>query len=113
MASITIEVPDQLANVFNDYGDQLPIIIEMGMSRLAPLSTKAYMEAIELLTQSPSLEKIAQFRFSAEIETRIGELLEKNASDQLSKAEAVELDRLVQLEEQLQIVKTNAKLKLQ
>jgi uncharacterized protein YnzC (UPF0291/DUF896 family) len=53
-------------------------------------------------------EAIASFRFSNEIEARINELLEKNRTDKLSQAEAVELERLSQLEEQLQFVKANA-----
>ena len=112
MTTVTLELPDYLASVINDFGDQLPLILEMGMSRYAPLSTKAYMEAVDLLTQEPTPEKLATFRFSDEVETRINELLNKNRTSQLSKAEEVELDRLNQLDEQLQLVKVAAIVKL-
>jgi len=112
MTTITLEVPDYLARTINEIGDQLPLVLEMGISRFAPLSTKAYVEAITFLTQEPSLKKVAAFRFSDEVENRISELLEKNRNDNLSKAEEVELERLSLLEEQLQFVKATAFAKL-
>ena len=108
MATITLEIPDNLAKAIREAGDQLPLILEMGMSRLAPLSTQAYREALGLLTQDASAEAIAEFRFSDEIEERIHILLEKNKSDQLNRAEQVELERLVELEDQLQLLKATA-----
>lgn len=112
MTTITLEIPDHLAQAVHNMGEQLPIILEMGISRFAPLSTQAYREAITFLTQELPPEAIAAFRFSDEIENRINELLDKNRVDQLSQAEAVELERLSQLEEQLQLVKAAAFIKL-
>lgn len=112
MATITLEIPEHLAQTVNQLGEQLPIILEMGISRFAPLSTQAYREAITFLTQDMPPEAVAAFRFSDEIEERINELLDKNRADQLSQAEAVELERLTQLEEQLQLVKAVALAKL-
>jgi hypothetical protein len=107
MKSITLDIPDNLIEAVNDVGDQLPVVLEMGMSRYAPLSTQAYREAIAFLTQELPPEATASFRFSNEIEARINELLAKNRTDELSQAEAVELERLSQLKEQLQLVKVN------
>jgi hypothetical protein len=112
MTTITLEVPEYLAPTIAQIGDQLPLVLEMGMSRLAPVSTKAYMETLDLLTQHPTPEKIAAFRFSDEVETRINALLDKNNSGQISQAEEVELDRLCRIEEQLQLVKARAILEL-
>ena len=112
MTTITLEVPEHLAHTLNEIGDQLPLVLEMGISRYAPLSTKAYVEAITFLTQDPQPAELATFRFSDEVENRISELLEKNRNDTLSKAEEVELERLSLLEEQLQLVKATALAKL-
>jgi hypothetical protein len=112
MTTITLEVPEHLAHTLNEIGDQLPLVLEMGISRYAPLSTKAYVEAITFLTQDPQPAELAAFRFSDEVENRISELLEKNRNDTLSKAEEVELERLSLLEEQLQLVKAIALAKL-
>lgn len=108
MTTITLDIPEHLVPTINQIGDQLPLVLEMGVSRLAPVSTKAYMETIELLTQEPSSQQIVAFRFSDEVEARISELLQKNRVDQLSQAESVELDRLCRLEEQLQLLKAKA-----
>lgn len=108
MTTITLDIPAHLINAVNEIGDQLPIILEMGISRFAPLSTQAYREAIAFLTQDLPPEQVAAFRFSDEIEERISELLEKNRANQLSQAEEVELERLSLLEEQLEFVKATA-----
>jgi hypothetical protein len=83
----------------------------MGISRFAPLSTQAYREAIGFLAQEMTPEQIASFRFSEEVQVRVSDLLNKNRNDSLSKAEEVELERLSQLEEQLQLIKAKALLK--
>ena len=113
MTTLTVTVPDYLAQAIKNAGDQLPLVIEMGFSRFAPLSTQAYTEALALFTENPSPQAIAQLRFSAEIEGRIEDLLERNNNAELSKAEQVELERLTQLETQLQLVKAKAFARLQ
>ncbi|MEZ4594572.1 MAG: hypothetical protein R3D55_26020 [Chloroflexota bacterium] len=112
MTTITLELPDHLAQALKEMRDELPLVLEMGVSRFAPLSTKAYVEAITFLTQDPQPEEMAEFRFSDEVEKRISELLAKNQNSGLSKAEEVELERLSLLEEQLQMVKATALAKI-
>ena len=108
MTTITLEIPDHLAPIVNELGDQLSLVLEMGVSRLAPISTKAYTEAVNLLTQAPTPEAIVAFRFSEEIETRVNDLLDRSDDGNLSVAEEVELERFGRLEEQLQLVKARA-----
>jgi hypothetical protein len=112
MKTVTLDIPDNLIQAVNEIGDQLPVVLEMGMSRYAPLSTQAYREAVAFLTQELPLEEIVDFRFSDDVEKRVNELLEMNSAGQLSQAEEVELERLSQLEEQLQLMKANALVKL-
>jgi hypothetical protein len=112
MTTITLDLPDHLVQAVHTAGDQLPLILEMGLSRYAPLSTQAYREALTLLTQDAPLATLASFRFSDEVEGRINGLLAKNRMTTLSQAEEVELERLSQLEEQLQLVKATALAKL-
>ena len=105
MTTVTLNVPEPVVPLLDTIGDQLSLVLEMGMSRLAPVSSRAYGEAVSFLTQAPSEEEIMAFRFSAEVEERINRLLEMNGEGRLSQAEEIELDRLVQLEEQLQLLK--------
>lgn len=112
MKSVTLDIPENLVQAVNEIGDQLPIVLEMGMSRYASLSTQAYREAISFLTQDLPPEKIVTFRFSDEIENRVNNLLDKNNAGTISQAEEVELERLSQLEEQLQLAKATALAKM-
>lgn len=108
MTTITLDLPEYLAPLVADLGDQLPLVLELGISRFAPLSLAAYSEVINFLTRQPTAVEITTFRFSDEVENRINELLEKNQNSTLSLAEEVELDRFEQLEERLQLVKARA-----
>ena len=108
MATITLEIPDFLAKAVEDSGAPLSIILETGLSRHAPVSLGAYQEALGLFTNQLSDEAIIEFRFSEEVQSRIRELLRKNSAGELSQAEEVELDRLVELERQLQLIKVKA-----
>ncbi len=112
MTTITLNIPERLAPIIDELGDQLPLVLEMGVSRLAPISTRAYVEAVDLLTQEPSPEAIVAFRFSDEVESRVSELLARSSDDELSLAEEIELDRFGQLEERLQLVKARALIEL-
>jgi len=108
MKTITLDLPEHLLPLVDSLGNQLPLVLELGMSRLAPLSTKAYRETVEFLAGSPTPDEIARFQFSEDVEARIAALLHKNREDTLSKAEDVELERMSQLEEQLQLLKARA-----
>lgn len=112
MATITLDVPDSLVPALDSLGDQLPLVLEMGMSRLAPVSTQAYMEALELLSQNPAPELVADFRYSDEVEARTAELLEKQSTGTITQADEVELERLSHLELLLQRVKMRAVIQL-
>lgn len=108
MTTVTMDVPDHLVSILDEIGEQLPLIIELGFSRFAPVSTQAYMEAVALFAENPSPQAIAAFHFSEEIEARIEALLDKNGESELSKAEEIELMRLSHLEGQLQLIKARA-----
>ena len=108
MTTITLDIPEYLAPLVADLGDQLPLVLELGVSRFAPLSSTAYFEAINFLTRQPTAAEITNFRFSDEVESRINVLLDKNQDNALSLAEEVELDRFEQLEDRLQLLKARA-----
>lgn len=108
MTAVTLDIPEHLLPLLETIGDELPLVLEMGTSRLAPVSIKAYMEVVDFLVQEPPPQLIAGFRFSDEVEARISELLEKNHDDRLNTAEEVELERLSLREEQLLLLKAKA-----
>ncbi|MCO6453148.1 MAG: hypothetical protein J5I90_20375 [Caldilineales bacterium] len=106
MTTVTLDIPESVVPLLDMTGDQLSLVIELGVSRLAPVSSRAYSETILFLTQAPSAEEIVKFRFSLGVEESINSLLNKSHVGRLSPAEEVELVRLVELKEQLQLLKT-------
>jgi hypothetical protein len=108
MTTVTLELPEHLIPLIARIGDQLPLVIELGLSRVAPVSSRAYVEAIEFLAQDPSDDSLAGFRFSEGVEEAVNELLHRDEAGELSAAEQTELDRLSHLEEQLQLAKARA-----
>ena len=65
-------------------------------------------DVASFLAADPSEEAVINFRFSTDVENRVRILLEKNNEGQLSEAEDAALDRLVELEDQLQLPKARA-----
>ena len=72
----------------------------------------AYEEFVEFITSSPTLEEIAEFRLSDEVEARISSLLEANRSGHLTPDEEAELDDYLRLEHIMRKAKIRAVEKL-
>jgi hypothetical protein len=75
---------------------------------MAIANLAAYDEFVEFITSSPTLEQIADFRLSAEVEDRISDLLEMNRNAHLSPEESVELDEYMRLEHIMRKAKIRA-----
>ena len=75
---------------------------------MAIAQLQAYDEFVEFITSSPTLEQIADFRLSDEVEARISSLLEVNRTQTLSPAEAAELDEYIRLEHIMRKAKIRA-----
>ena len=65
-------------------------------------------DVASFLAADPSEKAIIDFRFSPDVDSRAHTLLRKNSAGQLSEAEDAALDRLIELEEQMQLVKAKA-----
>jgi hypothetical protein len=102
MATITLEVPDELAQRLNVERDRLPQVLERALKLLparptAPPPTTsppalAFTEMIEFLSSHPTPEQILAFKISPRAQARLAELLEKNREEGLIEAESTELD---------------------
>ena len=67
-------------------------------------------QTIEIPTEF--LKEVAEFQFPPSMQSRIGELMDKNTEDQLSEAERRELKALVEFSESVSIVRGRARLLL-
>jgi hypothetical protein len=102
MPTITLEVPDRLAQQLYLERDRLPQVLELALERLPPRrataapaavsSILAFTEMIEFLSGHPTAEQILAFRISPQAQVRLSDLLEKNRETGLNEAEGAELD---------------------
>ena len=104
MTTITLEVPDDLAQRLADERERLPEMLRWALSQLPPrlahhpastaslTPTLAFDEMIEFLASHPTPEQILAFRISPRAQARLAELLEKNREDGLTESESAELD---------------------
>jgi len=72
----------------------------------------AYDEFAEFIALPPTLEAVAEFRLSDELEARIHDLLVNNRSRALTAEEQAELDEYVRVEHMMRMAKLRAIAKL-
>ncbi len=102
MSTITLEVPNRLAQRLNFERDRLPQVLELALRQLPPrpvntapvavAPARAFTEMIEFLSGHPTIEQILGFRISPQAQALLSDLLEKNREIGLNEAESAELD---------------------
>jgi hypothetical protein len=82
---------------------------ELGRAFLPlPVEHKSYDEIIDLFARGASSAEVLAFRPSQQTQERVRELLERNATAELTEEEAAELERFGELEHLMQLVKARA-----
>lgn len=79
---------------------------------MAIRNVSAYDEFVEFITSSPTLEQIAEFRFSQNTQSRISQLLEANQKGKLADYDEAELDEYLRVEHLVRKAKIRAYEKL-
>ena len=88
MTTITLEVPNRLAQRLNFERDRLPQVLELALQQLPPRPVNtvpvavapalAFTEMIEFLSGHPTAEQILGFCISPPAQANLSDLLEKN-----------------------------------
>ncbi len=121
MTTITLEVPDQLADEIEPMRAELPLFLTITRQLFRPGSEAAahtsslylaYKQFIDFLALAPSSEAIKAFMISPEAQARVEELLDKHGEDALTAEEAAELRVYTQINEVMFIKKAEAGLAL-
>lgn len=90
MSTVTLTLPDDLAERVRDLADRIPRTFEVALRAVlrtdAP-SVDAVDEVTQFLATLPTPEQILAFRASPAVEARISHLLEKNREAGLSEDE--------------------------
>lgn len=107
MATITLEVPDELAKKLEDVGDGLPGLLTYALDLAGlPRRDVAYEsgqkppwnEVFAFLGGEPTVDEILEFKISEEAQDRLEELLDLNREGALSQQENNELDAFTEID---------------
>jgi hypothetical protein len=105
MATVTIEIPDELSELIAQTGDRLPELLERSL-REPTLPLHAYRYVLEFLANHPSSADIAAFEPTPKMSERLKALMEREASDEMTPAEKAELDEYGRLEHLMIMIKS-------
>ena len=112
---ITLTVSEELATQLHPFQDQLSRILEFGLREwqaTAQAGFKGASEVLETLAALPTPEEILALRPSADLQSRIGALLEKNRDTGLTPPEEQEWEQYQYLEHLVRLAKARASAKL-
>lgn len=122
MATITIEIPDDLAQQLAPYQHRfadlftrliVPPLLGQPSNPSAPVPslltpTQTHQEVLDFLISQPTSEQIIRFKVSESSQSRLQVLLHKNREAMLTAAESAELDLYEQLDALMGLLKAQA-----
>jgi hypothetical protein len=119
MSVITLEVPDEIAMQFSKTPENLTVLIKEGLAaKLKKLSrpvdsiapeTPVYQELVDLLSSSPTTEKLAAFQISDAGQEQLEDLLYRHRKEDLTQAKLTELETYIQLSHVVTRLKARAR----
>lgn len=115
MSSMTITIPEELADRLKPLEGQIPRILELGLRKINASNQTLFEgaeEVLELLASLPSPEEIIALRPSEDLQTRISSLLEKNRDQGLTTEEEKEWESYQYLEHLVRMAKAKAYMKM-
>jgi hypothetical protein len=105
MATVTIEVPDELSELIIQAGDRLPALLAQSLKE-PTLPAHMYRYVLNFLAGRPTFEQVASFGPTPEMIERLKTLVEGESSGKLAPAEKAELDEYERLEHLMILIKT-------
>ncbi|WP_072622652.1 hypothetical protein [Spirulina major] len=103
MATITLNVPDELVPQLNAIGDRLPALLQQCLQ--APLPNHVYHHILNFIASRPTPDEIAAFRPTPEMGDRLRWLLDRNQAGTLTVTEQAELDEYERIEHLIVMLK--------
>lgn len=115
MSTVTLTLPDDLAERVSDLAERIPRTFEVALRTVlrtdAP-SVDAVDEVTQFLATLPTPDQILAFRASPAVEARISHLIEKNRETGLTEDEEREWQTLEYAGHLIRMAKANAASKL-
>jgi hypothetical protein len=104
MATVTIDVPDELSELIAQAGDRLPELLAQSL-REPTLPAHVYRYVLDFLAGRPTPAQLATFGPSPEMSERVRLLLERESVGEITPAEKAELDEYERLEHLIILIK--------
>jgi hypothetical protein len=105
MATVTIEVPNELSELVAQAGDRLPELLAQSL-REPTLPAHVYRHVLDFLASRPSPDQLAAFGPTSEMTGRLQTLLERESKGEMTPAEKAELDEYERLEHLMVMTKS-------
>ncbi len=107
MRTITLDVPDELADQLAPLQDRLPEMLALGLRQPA-VPAQIYRAILTFLAGAPTTEQIAAFAPPIEVRQRLAILLDRERAGALTPAERAEIDELERIEHFVVMLKAGA-----
>ena len=107
MRTITLQVPDELADQLAAVQDRLPELLALSLRQPA-LPAQLYRTILTFLAGEPSADEIAAFAPPPEVQQRWQALLDAERAGTLTPIERAELDELERIEHLVILLKSGA-----
>ncbi len=104
MATITLEIPDELLPQIHQLGDRFPEWLTLSFQQ-STVPSHLYREILSFLASNPTAEAIRGFQPNPEIQARLRTLLDRNKSGCLTPQEEAELDEYEEIEHWMILLK--------
>ncbi|MEG4533197.1 hypothetical protein [Microcoleus sp. D2_18a_D3] len=115
MATITLQIPDELARRLDTLKDELPQILMLGLREVEANPSSGFSgltQILEFIASLPSPQEILALRLSDSLQAEIDTLLEKNRTEGLTPIEQRLWQQYEFVEHLVRIAKAQALLKL-
>ncbi len=107
MATITIDIPDELSVQLDQVRDRLPELLALSLHQPA-VPAHLYRAILDFLATKPTPEEIAGFRPDPAMQERLHLLLDRSYAGYLTSAEQAELDELERIEHIMVLLKSGS-----
>lgn len=105
MATVTIEVPDELSELVAQAGDRLPELLARSL-REPTLPAHVYRYVLDFLASRPTPQQVAAFGPTQEMTDRLRTLIEREGKGEIAPAEKAELEEYERLEHLMVMIKS-------
>lgn len=107
MATITLEIPDELSAQLDAVRDRLPELLALSLQQ-PPLAAHIYRAILDVLASDPTPQQISAFGPTPEMQERLRLLLARDADGTLTPSEQAELDEYERIEHLMVMIKAGS-----